>query len=307
MKTYLEFHLHRLVSMRLKCSVVCIEEVILQQNSLRFTAFISKNVSLGTPVKLRLSMESEYLGVIKSRNTFGQLNGSTIPDEVVIVSGHIDSWDVGQGVQDDGAAVVMSVLVITLLKSLGLTPRRSIQAVGWTSEENGLIGVREYIQQHLEEINSRKIVAAIESDYGLFEPLGYDFAGSDDAACIVQEVLKLFERQNFTKFSKSDRVGTDISLLSDLQVPALNFVTDSDKLWWYHHAESDTMSAVNSDELDKCLAVYAASAYVIADLSQNLYQSVSTDGVSTTTSMFMPTIAVGIIVYFTGVFSGMLG
>lgn len=261
----------------------------------------------GTPVKLRLSMESEYLGMIKSRNTFGQLNGSTIPDEVVIVSGHIDSWDVGQGVQDDGAAVVMSVLVITLLKSLGLTPRRSIQAVGWTSEENGLIGVREYIQQHLAEINSRKIVAAIESDYGLFEPLGYDFAGSDDAACIVQEVLKLFERQNFTKFSKNDRVGTDISLLSDLHVPALNFVTDSDKLWWYHHAESDTMSAVNSDELDKCLAVYAASAYVIADLSQNLYQSVSTDGVSTTKSMFMPTIAVGIIVSFAALFPGMLG
>lgn len=228
-------------------------------------------------------MENENLGMIKSRNTFGQLTGSTLPDDIVIVSGHIDSWDVGQGVQDDGAAVVMSVLVITLLKSLGLTPQRTIQAVGWTSEENGLIGAQGYVQQHLEEINAGKIAAAIESDYGLFEPLGYDYAGSQHGACVIQEILKLFEGMNFTKFVKSDRVGTDISLISDLNVPTLNFVTNSDKLWWYHHADSDTMSAVNSDELDKCLAVYAASAYVIADLSQNLYRSVPTDGVSLTT------------------------
>lgn len=164
----------------------------------------------------------------------------------------------------------MSALVITLLKSLNLTPKRSIQAVGWTSEEPGLYGVQRYIDQHLEEISDGKIAAAFESDSGLFVPLGYDFAGTDEGACIVQEILKLFVEQNFTRYTRGTRVGSDISYLSDRNVPTFNFVTDNEKYFWYHHSESDTMSAMDSNELDQCLAVYAASVYVVADLSQSL-------------------------------------
>lgn len=183
----------------------------------------------GNKIKLRLNMENIHPGNIVSRNTFGQLTGSQIPDEKVIVSGHIDSWDVGLGAQDDGGAVVMSALVISLLKSLGLRPRRSIQAVGWTSEENGLVGIQRYIDQHLDEINGGKIAAAIESDSGLFVPRGYGFAGTDHGACIVQEILKLFSEQNFTMFTRAARVGSDISYLSDLSVPTFDFVTYNEK------------------------------------------------------------------------------
>lgn len=220
-------------------------------------------------------MEHTLPGDTSSRNTFGQLTGSTLSDEKVIISGHIDSWDVGQGAQDDGGAVVMSTLVISLLKSLGLTPRRTIQAVGWTSEENGLVGVQQYAQQHIDEINSGKIAAAFESDSGLFAPRGYDFAGTDEGACIVQEILKLFVDANFTGFTKSSSVGSDVSYLSALGVPTFDFITDNEKYFWYHHSESDTMSAMNSDELDQCLAVYAASVYVIADLSEGLASRIS--------------------------------
>lgn len=219
---------------------------------------------------LKLQMDDVLPGNITSRNTFGQLTGSTFPNEKVIVSGHIDSWDVGQGAQDDGGAVVMSALVITLLKSLGLTPRRSIQAVGWTSEENGLVGVQRYIEQHRAEIDAGQIAAAFESDGGLFFPTGYRFAGTDHGACIVQEIMKLFQHTNFTSFARGDRVGTDVAYLSDLSVPTFDFLTGGDKYFWYHHAESDTMTAMNSEELDECLAVYAASAYVVADLSESL-------------------------------------
>lgn len=224
----------------------------------------------GNTIKLRLNMENSSPGNTTSRNVFGQLTGSVFPDEKVIVSAHIDSWDVGQGAQDDGGAVVMSTLVITLLKSLGLTPRRTIQAVGWTSEENGLVGVQAYAQQHLEEIKAGKIAAAFESDSGLFTPLGLDFAGSDEGSCIVQEVLKLFKTSNFTRYNRRNKVGSDISVLSALNVPTIELITDNEKYFYYHHAESDTMSAMNSDELDQCLAVYAASVYVIADLSESL-------------------------------------
>ncbi|XP_037037646.1 carboxypeptidase Q-like [Bradysia coprophila] len=230
----------------------------------------------GNPIRLRLYMENVHPGNTVSRNTFGQLTGSVFPDEKVIISGHIDSWDVGQGAQDDGGAVVMAALVISLLKHLELTPRRSIQAVGWTSEENGLVGIQRYIDQHLDEINAGQIAAAFESDSGLFVPLGYDFAGTDLGACIVQEILKLFDAYNFTRFERGTRVGSDISYLSDRNVPTFNFVTDNEKYFWYHHAESDTMSAMDTDELDQCLAVYAASVYVIADLSQNLISRADT-------------------------------
>lgn len=248
-------------------------------------------------------MEALLPGSISSRNTFGQLTGSDYPDEKVIVSGHIDSWDVGQGAQDDGAAVVMSALVITLLKSLGLTPKRTIQAVGWTSEENGLIGVQQYIQQHIDEINAGKIVAAFESDSGLFVPLGYDFAGSAEGACIVQEILKLFQEANFTRFTRSDRVGSDISYLSDLGVPTFDFITANERYFWYHHAESDTMSALNSDELDQSLAVYAASAYVVADLSQKLGNrndepNKPNAGTLTSLAAIFPVVLSVILVYF---------
>jgi len=224
----------------------------------------------GNTIKLRLNLEHINPGNVTSRNTFGQLTGSVFPEEKVIVSGHIDSWDVGQGAQDDGGAVVMSALVITLLKDMQLTPKRSIQAVGWTSEENGYFGIHGYIEDHLEEINNKKIAAAFESDGGLFVPLGYDFAGTDHGACIVQEILKLLEDANFTRFARGDSVGSDVGYLSGLGVPTFAFVADTEKYFWYHHAESDTMSAMNTDELDQCLAVYAASVYVVADLSVNM-------------------------------------
>ncbi|KAJ6627061.1 Carboxypeptidase Q [Pseudolycoriella hygida] len=168
-----------------------IQRIPLASISVDSAQMLGRMYRRGNKIVLRLNMENLHPGNITSRNTVGQLTGSALPDQKVIVSGHIDSWDVGQGAQDDGGALVMSVLVITLLKSLSLTPRRTIQAIGWTSEENGFLGVLGYIQRHLEEINTGKIAAAFESDFGLFVPLGYEFAGTDYGACIVQEVLKL--------------------------------------------------------------------------------------------------------------------
>lgn len=251
-------------------------------------------------------MDDVLPGNVTSRNTFGQLTGSLHPEQKVIVSGHIDSWDVGQGAQDDGGAVVMSALVITLLKSLGLTPKRSIQAVGWTSEENGLVGVQRYIEQHIEDIREGKIAAAFESDGGLFVPTGYGFAGTDRGACIVQEIMTLFRETNFTRFSRGDRVGSDVGYLADEKVPTFNFQTGGDKYFWYHHAESDTMTAMDSDELDQCLAVYAASAYVVADLSENLSRISTEPGPNTGSLMspvtVFPVVIVGIVTLFRHMF-----
>lgn len=260
-------------------ATLCLKITFLIDRSFEF------KMKLGNRIVLRLSMDDVLPGNITSRNTFGQLTGSVHPEEKVIVSGHIDSWDVGEGAQDDGGAVVMSALVITLLKSLGLTPKRSIQAVGWTSEENGLVGVQRYVVQHIEEIRDGKIAAAIESDGGLFFPTGYSFAGTDRGACIVQEIMTLFEGTNFTRFNRGNRVGSDVAYLSDENVPTFSFQTGGDKYFWYHHAESDTMTAMDPDELDECLAVYAASAYVIADLSENLMSRSPVDSESNARSL----------------------
>ncbi len=215
-------------------------------------------------------MNAQLPGNTTFRNIFGELSGSTLPNEVVMVTGQIDGQDVGQGAHDNGGSVVMNVLVISLLKSLGLRPKRTIQAVGWTAEEEGNIGVQVYTQQHKTDILSKKIAAIFESDSGLFTPLGYGFFGSDGAALIVKQIMTLFTAVNFTKFVRNSRAEPTLSYFSDDNVPSFNFLLNQDNYLKYLHSEADTMSSMNSSELDLCLAMYTASVFIIADLSVNL-------------------------------------
>ncbi|KAG4069640.1 hypothetical protein HA402_014663 [Bradysia odoriphaga] len=224
----------------------------------------------GNTIKLRLNMNGQLPGNTTSRNIFGELSGSGLPNEVVMVTGQIDGQDVGQGAHDNGGSVVMNVLAISLLKSLGLRPKRTIQMVGWTAEEEGNIGVQAYTQLHKTDILSKKIAAIFESDSGLFTPLGYSFFGSDGAALIVKQMLTLFTAVNFTKFIRNPRAEPTLAYFSDDNVPSFNFLLNQEKYLKYLHSEADTMSSMNSNELDLCLAMYTASVYVIADLSINL-------------------------------------
>lgn len=144
----------------------------------------------GQNVKIRMEMADRNNGNCVTRNTIGELTGTTFKNKsVVVVSGHLDSWDVGVGAMDDGGGAMISWKAVEFLKAMGLRPKRTIRAILWTSEEQGLVGAQNYLHDHMatekEEFNF-----FMESDIGTFEPRGLDFSGNADGACIIKEVLK---------------------------------------------------------------------------------------------------------------------
>ncbi|XP_047989863.1 carboxypeptidase Q-like [Leguminivora glycinivorella] len=143
----------------------------------------------GEKIVLKIQMASTF-DMKKSRNTIIDVKGKEDPDKLVIVSGHIDSWDVGQGAMDDGGGMIISWLAPIALHHLNLRPKRTLRAILWTAEEPGLVGAQAYINKHINELD--KIDFVMESDEGTFKPRGLTVAGSKEAQCLIAEVLKLF-------------------------------------------------------------------------------------------------------------------
>lgn len=169
---------------------------------------------------------------------------------------------------DDGGGAFISAEALALLRFLNLRPRRTLRTILWTSEEFGLIGAQQYVEQHANELD--KFNAVFESDIGTFKPLGLDFAGSKGASCIVQEVLKLLAPINATLLRRQSDVGSDIYYFIQKGVPGLSLNNQNERYFWFHHTQADTMTVENADELDLCTAVWAVASYVIADLSVDL-------------------------------------
>ncbi len=219
----------------------------------------------GDRIEVHLRLGARTLPDVPSRNVMAEIVGSERPDEVVVLGGHIDSWDVGQGAMDDGGGVVAAWEAVRIMKELGLRPRRTVRVVGWTNEENGLRGGTQYAADHADEHH----VLAMESDAGVFEPLGFGFTGSDRAFEIVREIGTLLAPVG------SDRVirgggGADIGPLMQIGVPGMGLNVDGTRYFWYHHTDADTLDKLDPDEVARCVATLAVMAYVVADLPETL-------------------------------------
>ena len=144
----------------------------------------------GQKVTINLEMADRNNGNCITRNTIGELQGTKYTNtSVVVVSGHLDSWDVGVGAMDDGGGAMISWKAVEFLKAMGLRPKRTIRSILWTSEEQGLVGAQNYLESH--KANEKdEFNFFMESDIGTFEPTGLDFSGNADAACIIKEILK---------------------------------------------------------------------------------------------------------------------
>ena len=224
----------------------------------------------GQRVVVTLKMSARMLPDAPSRNAIAELRGSELPDEVVIVSGHLDSWDVGQGAMDDGGGVVAAWEAVRLMKQLGLRPRRTVRVVAWTNEENGTAGGNGYRDAHRAEL--AKHVVAIESDEGVFKPRGVGFTGSDSATAIVKRVGALLTRINANGVVPGGG-GADVGPMMALGVPGMSPDVDGSKYFWYHHTDADTMDKLDPHEMALCVATIAVMAYVIADLPEALPRS----------------------------------
>ncbi|XP_028028602.1 carboxypeptidase Q-like [Bombyx mandarina] len=221
--------------------------------------------NLGEKIVLKIHMSYAMSRKI-SRNTIIDLKGKESPEKQVIVSGHIDSWDVGQGAMDDGGGMMISWFVPVILNILKLKPRRTIRAILWTAEEPGLIGAEAYLTKHINETSNINFI--MESDEGTFKPLGLDVAGSTNARCIIAEVLKLFTP--IDKMKESEYPGSDMTLFVQKGIPGASLLNENERYFWFHHSEGDTMNVQNQEDVVACAAFWVAFSYVIADLSQDI-------------------------------------
>jgi carboxypeptidase Q len=228
---------------------------------------IERMLARGQRVVVRLMMTARTLPDAPSRNVIGELRGTQKPDEIVVMGGHIDSWDVGRGAMDDAGGVVAAWEAIRILKELGLRPRRTIRAVGWTNEENGLRGGNAYRDAHRAELDRH--VLAIESDAGVFTPQGFGFTGSDSAFALIRQIGSLLEGIGAGRITRGGG-GADIGPIMQLGVPGMGLTVDGTRYFWYHHTDADTVDKLDPRDVALCVAVMAVMAYVVADMEETL-------------------------------------
>ncbi len=226
----------------------------------------------GQTVRVRLNMEAHFEDDAPSANVIGDIIGSELPDEIVLISGHLDSWDVGHGAHDDGANCMAVMDALRLLKSMGLRPRRTIRAVLWTNEENGLRGSREYINAKGKEIPM--YAAAIEADSGAYRPLGYTRAAAKDERgerinARLADLMTLFDTIGAGRL-RDGGGGADIGAMAAFGVPMLGLDVEGSRYFDIHHTHADTFDKVDRDDLLHVEAVLAATAFVLADMPDRL-------------------------------------
>jgi carboxypeptidase Q len=223
----------------------------------------------GERVVVTLHMSARMLPDAPSRNVVAEVVGREKPDEVVVLGGHIDSWDVGQGAMDDGGGAVAAWEAVRLLHRLGLRPRRTVRVVLWTNEENGGRGSRAYHDTHAAELPGH--VLAMESDNGVFNPRGYTFAGSDAAAAVVKQVASLLDSVGIAGVQRvTESPAADITPLVGAGIPGIELDVDGSRYFWYHHSDGDTLDKLDPAQVARCVAAMAVMAYVVADLPDPL-------------------------------------
>ncbi len=224
----------------------------------------------GESIEITLKMEAETLPDALSHNVIAEITGSEFPDEIIVMGGHIDSWDVGQGAMDDGGGCVAAWEALRLIKELGLTPKRTIRVVLWTNEENGLAGAEEYKRWVEEDEKSlENHILGMESDAGVFDPIGFGFSGSDAAFEILSEIGTTLKKIDSGEVTKGGG-GADIGPLMRAGMPGMGLRVDGEKYFWFHHTDADTIDKLNEQDFNECVATMAVFAFGVADLDDRL-------------------------------------
>src|SRR5688572_20363766 len=223
----------------------------------------------GDRMTLRLKMEAKFLPDAESANVIAELRGSEKPDEIVLISGHYDSWDVGQGAHDDAGGCIIAWEAVRLLKELGLRPRRTIRVVLYTNEENGLRGGNAYRDTHRGEL--AKHIFAIESDSGTYRPEGLGLAATapPQVRSNLHEIAKLLKGIGADGIAASGG-GADIGPIMREGVVGSSLDVEGSKYFDIHHTASDTLDKIDPRDLQLCVATMAVFAYTIADIPEPL-------------------------------------
>lgn len=220
-------------------------------------------------IRMRLTLTPQTLPDAVSYNVIGDLKGSEHPEQIIIVSGHLDSWDLGTGAIDDAAGVAVSMEVANLVKKLGLRPKRTIRVIAWMNEENGLVGGKTYAKNHEKEIANH--FAAMEIDGGAGHPAGINYGPKVEMKSFLEPVAKILQSSGAGVLDFSPNAGgADIGPLTKLGVPGFSPIQDNRTYFHYHHTAADTLDKVVPQELAENAAVVAVTIYALANLEKPL-------------------------------------
>jgi carboxypeptidase Q len=220
-------------------------------------------------VRMHLTLAPQQLPETTSHNVIADLKGSEHPEQIVVLSGHLDSWDLGTGAIDDGAGVVIAMETAELLQRLHLRPKRTIRVIAWMDEETGGSGSKAYTKDHSAEFP--KYVAAIESDSGAAHPLGFDAKISHAATEMLEPVMDVLQSIGANALQETSYApGADISDMSDQGVPALGVLQDGRTYFNYHHTAADTLDKVVPAELRENAAAMAVMGYALTNMKEPL-------------------------------------
>jgi hypothetical protein len=219
-------------------------------------------------VRLQLVLTPRQLPDATSYNVIADLKGSEHPEQIVIVSGHLDSWDLGTGAIDDGAGVIVAMETVHLIKQLGLRPKKTIRFVAWMNEENGVAGGRTYATDYAAEVANH--FAAIESDRGAGHPLGFEVKAKPETLPLLAPMSSILQSSGAGLLKITEDPETDISPLAEAGVPAFGLWQDTRTYFDYHHTAADTFDKVVPRELAENAAAMAVLAYTLANLPRPL-------------------------------------
>src|SRR5438034_10174117 len=218
------------------------------------------------PVKMKLILTPQQMPDVESFNVIGDIKGSEHPEQLAIVSGHLDSWDLGTGAIDDGAGVAVSMEGANLIQKLHLKPKRTIRVIAWMNEENGSAGSKQYAKDHEKDDH----FAAMETDGGAGHPLGINIKGKPEVKKMLAPVAAVLQESGAGILNLVEHCGADIEPLEKAGVPCFSPIQDSRFYFNYHHSAADTLDKIVPKELAENSAVVAVVAYALANMEQPL-------------------------------------
>ncbi len=222
----------------------------------------------GRRVRMRLVTSGRYEPDADSANVVGEIRGREKPDEIVLLGGHLDSWDVGAGASDDGVGCIVTWEAARLMKKLGIRPRRTVRVVLWTNEENGLRGAAAYAEKYTNKAADH--VFALESDSGVFAPAALGFSGSVAARAMMLQLGSLLGPLGLPEIGPGGG-GADIGPIAQVgNVPTMAYLGDAARYFVIHHTAADTVERITPEEVSKAAAAIAAIAYGMAEMPERL-------------------------------------
>ncbi len=222
---------------------------------------LSKLIAEGKVKSIYVKTNCKMLEDAPSFNVVGELRGTEYPDEIITVGGHLDSWDLAEGAHDDGTGCVQSIEVLRAMKALGIQPKRTIRAVMFMNEENGLRGGSKYAELAKQE--NKKFIMGLESDAGGFTPRGFGYSASEAQSAKIEKWQPLFKQYGALEFTKGGG-GADIGPLRSLGTALIGLNPDSQRYMDLHHAKTDVFEAVSERELNLGAVVMTAMVYLVS-------------------------------------------